>query len=406
MVTATALAVVAVSGCTINVVAPGGSSASPPPPALGTPAAASAPPSPSAPSTATARDWSAVAAEVRSGVVRLQVVGCDGSWTGSGFLVDDDLVVTAAHVARGASSVSVTSEAGVVRGEVVDLDLSADTALLRLRRPLAGHRFTVAAARPDLGVDVGVLGYPFGVDDVRLSRGAVSSGDTRVRYEGEDGFTVDHVVTTDAAVNGGNSGGPAVDREGVVVGLVSGNSNWSGDPNEPVPAQGNNFLVPSDVVHDRVEEWSDERGTRTTACSADDDAPVAADFDLDVGVDSEADDADDIALALYLHGDSINQGFYDAAWSLFTPRLQARFDGVEGWSDGLSSSYWTQLVVRRVDRDGRTADARVDLRTRQDAADGFRGQTCSDWSMRYRMRLVGGAWLIDDADAGAGPTSC
>jgi serine protease Do len=289
---------------------------------------------------------------------------------------------------------------------VVDLDLSADTALLRLRQDLRGHRFTIAPDAPDLGIDVGVLGYPFGVDDVRLSRGAVSSGDTEVSYEGEDGFRVDHVVTTDAAINGGNSGGPAINRDGEVVGLVSGNSNWSGDPNEPVPAQGNNFLVPSDVVQDRYEDWADERRTETTDCDADDEAPVAADFDLDVAVDADSDDADDIALALYLHGDSINQGLYDAAWSLFTPRLQGRFAGVDGWAAGLSSSYWTRLDVREVDRDGRTAAARVALRTRQNSADGFQGQTCSDWSMRYRLVLVGGAWLIDDADAGAGPDPC
>jgi hypothetical protein len=217
---------------------------------------------------------------------------------------------------------------------------------------------------------------------------------------------VDHVVTTDAAINGGNSGGPAINREGDVVGLVSGNSNWSGDPNEPVPAQGNNFLVPSDVVDDRYQAWQSDGGTKTTDCGGDDDAPVAADFDLAVDISSDADDADDIALALYLHGDSINQGLYDAAWSVFTPRLQSRFGGVDGWSSGLSSSYWTRLDVERVERDGREVDARVALRTRQEASDGYAGQTCSDWSMRYRMKLVGGAWLIDQADAGSGPQAC
>src|SRR4051812_1783568 len=55
-------------------------------------------------------DWAAAIASVRSGVARLQVATCTSSGSGSGLLIGRDLVLTAAHVVSGATSISVWVE--------------------------------------------------------------------------------------------------------------------------------------------------------------------------------------------------------------------------------------------------------------------------------------------------------
>src|SRR3712207_18624 len=77
-------------------------------------------------------DWSKVFASVSSGVVRLDVVGCDGNGgTGTGFLVDPTLVATVAHVVEGYKTIRVTSpKTGLVTaGRVVGYDHAHDLAL-------------------------------------------------------------------------------------------------------------------------------------------------------------------------------------------------------------------------------------------------------------------------------------
>jgi serine protease Do len=358
-------------------------------------------PTASASTPAVPPTWETTVSRVRSGVVRLQVAGCHSAWAGTGFLIkdrfDDQFVVTAAHVARDASTISVKGDHGIVRASVIYYDLNADTALLRLQQELQGHRFTVASTEPGVGLEVGVLGYPFGVTDLRLTKGTISGGDISVTYDGQDGFTVEHVVTTDAAINGGNSGGPAINLDGRVVGLVSGNTNWNGELENRVPAQGNNLLVPANIISKKVRAWDQKDGTDRSDCDADESPPIDPDFDLDVSVKSDEKDASDIALALYSHGDSINQGFYSAAWEVFTPKLQNRFrDDVQYWQQGLQTSYWDRLIVTSVSGDDDRARTKVKLRTRQDEKYG-NGHSCLDWNMTYSMVRVQGTWLIDDA---------
>ena len=185
-------------------------------------------------------------------------------------------------------------------------------------------------------------------------------------YEGAQGFTVDHVVTTEAATNGGSSGGPVVDHLGRVVGLVSGGQQWTGD----APA------------------------------------PVDDEHELDVTIDVDEPESGDIAQALFLHGDSINQGRYDAAWAVLSPRMQQRLGDLSSWSGGLDTSWWSTMEITAVApyAEGR-ALVQATLRTRQAPEFGRDGQTCSVWAINYQMQLMNGSWLIDDV-APSTPTVC
>ena len=103
-----------------------------------------------------------------------------------------------------------------------------------------------------------MLGFPDWVQDLRVTRGIVSSLDYRLSYS--DTFTIEEpVMVTDAAINGGNSGGPVIDRSGAVIGLVTGKQALLADLE--TTSEGTAYVVPSTELDDRLEKWqSDEPG--------------------------------------------------------------------------------------------------------------------------------------------------
>lgn len=122
-------------------------------------------------------------------------------------------VVTAAHVvSEVGQQVLLERNTGSWRAEVVARDRSKDLAVLRVDGNPVGAKplwQKPNANKPRVGDELLLIGSPFGLG------GTVTSGVvSRVRPK---------EIQTDAAANPGNSGGPAVDRKGRVVGvLVSG----------------------------------------------------------------------------------------------------------------------------------------------------------------------------------------
>jgi S1-C subfamily serine protease len=122
-------------------------------------------------------------------------------------------VVTAAHVVdEVGQQVMLERNNGSWRAEVVERDRTKDLAVLRVEGNPVGAKPLWQAPKPNkprVGDSLLLVGSPFGLG------GTVTSGVvSRVRPK---------VIQTDAAANPGNSGGPAVDRKGRVVGvLVSG----------------------------------------------------------------------------------------------------------------------------------------------------------------------------------------
>jgi S1-C subfamily serine protease len=122
-------------------------------------------------------------------------------------------VVTAAHVVDDiGQQVRIERNTGSWRAEVVARDRGRDLAVLRVDGKPVGAKplwQKPKANKPRVGDELLLIGSPFGLG------GTVTSGVvSRVRPK---------QIQTDAAANPGNSGGPAVDRKGRVVGvLVSG----------------------------------------------------------------------------------------------------------------------------------------------------------------------------------------
>jgi len=298
---------------------------------------------------------------------------------------------------------SVQTDSGeTVAAETIGLMPETDVALLRLVEPLDTEPLAFADAVPDRGSELAVLGYPFGTYDLRIVDGIVVGLPEPVDYPGQH---VERAFITNAATNGGNSGGPVIDREGHVIGLLSGGKNWD-DNDEPV--EGVNYVVPVGDIRDNVERWSGAKESQVAPCDEDvepEPTEQGEDEGILLNVQDESEVGFAIAQLLYTHGLAINEGAYEAAFEVFTPSAQRNLGGLDEWSSGVESSYWRGIDVLEAELSDtkESATARVALRTEQ-PPDGDITE-CSIWVLTYEISLVDGEMLINKA-RGGDPSPC
>lgn len=91
--------------------------------------------------------WPDVVAQVQSGVGQLTVTTCDAGYTGTGFLVGPDLVVTAAHVVRDASAISIAFGRTSVDATVLGKNDVADIAVSQNPKPCGGPSVSTTKQR-------------------------------------------------------------------------------------------------------------------------------------------------------------------------------------------------------------------------------------------------------------------
>lgn len=140
---------------------------------------------------------------------------------GSGFLISDTQVITAAHVVQVAEKVNIQFIDGeTIPAKVISAYSGADVALLELIWPRK-NAVTVNLADSDqvkVGDQVFVVGAPYGLGH-SLSSGYVSG---KIDHkQDKNPFTNSEYIQTDAAINTGNSGGPMFNMKGEVIGVVS-----------------------------------------------------------------------------------------------------------------------------------------------------------------------------------------
>jgi S1-C subfamily serine protease len=146
-----------------------------------------------------------------------------GTATGSGFVIDTEgHLLTNNHVVEGADKISVKIGASEKSypAKVVGADPSTDVALLKVDVP-SGTLHPLAlgdSSKVEVGDPVVAIGNPFGLDST-VTSGIVSALQRQI--EAPAGFSISHVIQTDAAINPGNSGGPLIDANGEVIGINS-----------------------------------------------------------------------------------------------------------------------------------------------------------------------------------------
>jgi len=150
--------------------------------------------------------------------------GASGSTAlGTGVVVSDaGAVLTALHVVSDAASIKLTFADGSTAGATIaSRSPENDIAVLQ---PDALPKTLVPAtlgnpASMHIGSEAYIVGNPFGLYG-SLSAGVVSGLDRTFQLPDSD-TVIKGLIQVDAAVNPGNSGGPLVDRDGRVVGIVT-----------------------------------------------------------------------------------------------------------------------------------------------------------------------------------------
>ena len=346
--------------------------------------------------THAAGGWTGVFADTSDGVARIAVGTCRGTGSGSGFLVGPNTVLTAAHVVEDATAVSLRFGSSIYAGRTFWIDSANDLALVHVVNMSGGHVFQVAAEPAPVGLDVATLGYPLG-QPLAMTQGAVTSVDLRVEVDGVDRHGL---FRTDSAINPGNSGGPVVNEAGEVVGVVTAGANIAGA----------GFAVSQPAVRlafgeaDNYVRYVIEPAT----CPDQGEDPFPGP-PVEATISSDSPDAPFIAQAIQLYAQAINDRHFYTVWDLLTPAMREYVGSLEGYARGLSTSYWIEFDVLRVEAVDDTTDvAYISARTVQAAEHGHEGQTCSDWGITYTFALDSGRWQLDGAKRtdGRAPDAC
>ncbi|MGB4808315.1 MAG: serine protease [Candidatus Phosphoribacter baldrii] len=393
------LSVPVLAATCLTLVACTGSSVSPPAAVTVIQTASAA--SPSSPHVETIPE---MFARVRSGVVRIQAVGCQGTSVGSGYFVGDRLIATVAHVVEDAQAIAVRGDNGVGRGTVVGIDAKRELALLRLEPSsngavLTGFHFAQATEAPKIGQDVFVLGYPMG-EPLTFKRGSVTSVNRELEL---DDKTIRGIFQHDALVTGGNSGGPLVDATGTVVGLHEAGKviRLPLDGGEVViPTAGTQYAIPVSTAAPLLTGWAAGPVPVPSVTCPWSTAPLLT-------VTSTHPEAPIIALVLHAHYSFINQGSYNLAWDRLSPSAQEKTGGFGAFVEGHSASVISDAVLYYIARESLLSDTvRVRFTSNQDASAGPSGQTCTKWHLEYSMNIESGYWRIGSAKNLDPPKAC
>jgi S1-C subfamily serine protease len=147
--------------------------------------------------------------------VRIRSLGCDRFGIGSGFVLPGGVVVTNRHVIDQPRQVTLNTWDGrSLEASVTGIAVDSDLAVLQLEDavdlPVAELRTTPVS----VGETVVAVGYPGG------GPATVTTGSVVGLVDGELLGEPSAVLRVDATIRQGNSGGPLLDEDGRVVGVV------------------------------------------------------------------------------------------------------------------------------------------------------------------------------------------
>jgi S1-C subfamily serine protease len=170
---------------------------------------------------------------------------------GTGVVIDGKRILTMAHLVTYAEEIYVRPGNGGdrVEAKVAAIAPGIDLAVLTIDRSEADFfdkrpPLPRAAALPQVPSPVEVKGFPINVPTLSTARGIVS----RIEYAYFDTGSMGLRIPVDAAVNPGNSGGPAL-VDGKMVGLVWGQAG----------AENVGYLVANEEVDDFINDIADGR---------------------------------------------------------------------------------------------------------------------------------------------------
>ncbi|MBD3788982.1 MAG: trypsin-like peptidase domain-containing protein [Campylobacterales bacterium] len=168
--------------------------------------------------------------------------------TGSGTIITGNRILTNAHVVANQTFLEVQRYGERKRyiAKVLSVSHQADLALLSVEdsRFFEGVKPVELGELPQVEQQIVVYGYPMGGDTLSATIGVVSRIEHQVYAHSGESFLA---IQVDAAVNPGNSGGPAL-SDGKIVGVVMQVISKS---------QNIGYLVPVSMVRHFIEDMED-----------------------------------------------------------------------------------------------------------------------------------------------------
>jgi len=143
----------------------------------------------------------------------------DSTVSGSGvFIAEDGYILTNNHVVEDASQLQVILSDGSQQDvTLVGTDIYADLAVLKMAGAVPAVAVLGNSEVLDPGETVIAIGSPLGDFKNSVTVGVVSA--TGRSIDSGQGYQIEGLIQTDAAINEGNSGGPLVNLAGEVVGI-------------------------------------------------------------------------------------------------------------------------------------------------------------------------------------------
>ena len=167
---------------------------------------------------------------------------------GSGFFISaDGYAVTNNHVVEGADKIEVTTDAGkTYTAKLIGTDPRTDLALIKVDGSSGFPFARLSEGKVRIGDWVLAVGNPFGLG------GTVTAGIVSARGRDIGSGPYDDFIQIDAPVNKGNSGGPAFNMQGEVVGVNTAIYSPSGG------SVGIAFSIPAAAVKSVIAQLKDK----------------------------------------------------------------------------------------------------------------------------------------------------
>lgn len=164
------------------------------------------------------------------------------SWQGSGcFVSPDGVIMTAGHVVDGAEEITVTLRDGTTyQGKYFWKADNMDVGFIKIDLKTPNYlQFDPDGV--ELAEDIYVIGHPYGTDHPwNITKGIVSN----LKRDCGGFFGEKLMIQVDAASYPGNSGGPVIDMDGEIIGVLVGGYG----PNECI-----SYITPTWIA----KEWYD-----------------------------------------------------------------------------------------------------------------------------------------------------
>lgn len=152
---------------------------------------------------------------------QMTMFGMTGDQTVSGtgfFITQDGYIITNNHVVEGTNQVDIVlSDGSQQTATIVGTDRYSDIAVLKTDGKVPAVVTLGNSDQMDPGESVIAIGSPLGDFKNTVTVGVVSA--TGRSIDTGNGYTIENLIQTDAAINHGNSGGPLLNLAGEVIGI-------------------------------------------------------------------------------------------------------------------------------------------------------------------------------------------